>query len=205
MKITRLKRGVRNTQKIAIYVDSKYTFSVLESILVDENLYIDREITEEDLDRIRDLSESLELKYKLINLISRRPRSEKEIQQYLTKQNIRNNSEKIIKILKDDGYIDDTKFAKWWIDQRVAFKNKSINEIRSELLGKGISSDIIEAAIGDVELSDGEIKSIKLLAEKKKRLLVHKNLTTEQFNEKVIQYLLRKGFRWELIQKALEK
>lgn len=205
MKITRLKRGVRNTQKIAIYVDSKYTFSVLESILVDENLYIDREITEEDLDRIRDLSESLELKYKLINLISRRPRSEKEIQQYLTKQNIRNNSEKIIKILKDDGYIDDTKFAKWWIDQRVAFKNKSINEIRSELLGKGISSDIIEAAIGDVELSDGEIKSIKLLAEKKKRLLVHKNLTTEQFNEKIIQYLLRKGFRWELIQKALEK
>lgn len=204
MKITRLKRGVRNAQKIAIYVDSKYTFSVLESILVDENLYIDKEITEEDLDRIKDLTESLELKVKLINLISRRPRSEREIQQYLLKQNIKDNKG-IIETLKNEGYIDDTKFTEWWIDQRVAFKNRSINEIRSELLGKGISNDIIENAIGKADLSDNEVLSIKLLAEKKKRLLMHKNLTTEQLNEKIVQFLLRKGFRWELIQKALEK
>ncbi|HRN86139.1 MAG TPA: RecX family transcriptional regulator [Candidatus Dojkabacteria bacterium] len=204
MKITRLKRGVRNAQKIAIYVDSKYTFSVLESILVDENLYIDKEITEEDLDRIKDLTESLELKVKLINLISRRPRSEREIQQYLLKQNIKDNKG-IIETLKNEGYIDDTKFTEWWIDQRVAFKNRSINEIRSELLGKGISNDIIENAIGEADMTESELKSIKLLAEKKKSLLKHKKLTTEQLNEKVVQFLLRKGFRWELIQKALEK
>ncbi|MCA9380332.1 RecX family transcriptional regulator [Candidatus Dojkabacteria bacterium] len=205
MKITRLKRGVRNTQKIAIYVDSKYTFSVLESILVDENLYIDKEITAEDLDRIKDLSESLELKVKIINLISRRPRSEREIQQYLSKQKIKDSAEKLINILKDEGHIDDTKFANWWIDQRVTFKNRSINQIKSELLGKGISNDIIENAIGEADMSDSEISSIKFLAEKKQRLLMHKNLTTEQMNEKVVQFLLRKGFRWELIQKALEK
>lgn len=205
MKITRLKRGVRNTQKIAIYVDSKYTFSVLESILVDENLYIDKEITAEDLDRIKDLSESLELKVKIINLISRRPRSEREIQQYLSKQKIKDSAEKLINILKDEGHINDTKFANWWIDQRLAFKNRSINQIKSELLGKGISNDIIENAIGEADMSDSEISSIKLLAEKKQRLLMHKNLTTEQMNEKVVQFLLRKGFRWELIQKALEK
>lgn len=204
MKITRLKRGVRNAQKIAIYVDSKYTFSVLESILVDENLYIDKEITEEDLDRIKDLTESLELKVKLINLISRRPRSEREIQQYLLKQNIKDNKG-IIETLKNEGYIDDTKFTEWWIDQRVAFKNRSINEIRSELLGKGISNDIIENAIGEADMTESEMKSIKLHAEKKKSLLKHKKLTTEQLNEKVVQFLLRKGFRWELIQKALEK
>lgn len=204
MKITRLKRGVRNTQKIAIYVDSKYTFSVLESILVDENLYIEKEITEEDLDRIRILTETLELKVKLINLISRRPRSEKEIYRYLLKQKIKDN-EGIIEMLKNEGYVDDEKFADWWIDQRVAFKNKSINEIRSELLGKGVSSDIIENAIEEANITDSEISSIKLLAERKVKLLKHNNLTTEQMNEKVTQFLLRKGFRWERIQKALEK
>ena len=204
MKITRLKRGVRNAQKIAIYVDSKYTFSVLESILVDENLYIDKEITEEDLDRIKDLTESLELKVKLINLISRKPRSEREIQQYLLKQNIKDNTG-IIETLKNEGYIDDTKFAQWWIDQRVAFKNRSINEIRSELHRKGISNDIIENAIEEADMAESEMKSIKLLAKKKTSLLMHKKLTTEQLNEKVVQFLLRKGFRWELIQKALEK
>ncbi len=204
MKITRLKRGVRNAQKIAIYVDSKYTFSVLESILVDENLYIDKEITEEDLDRIKLLTETLELKVKLINLISRRPRSEKEVRQYLSKQENKNQDE-IIETLKKEGHIDDTKFTEWWIDQRVTFKNRSINEIRSELLGKGISNDIIENAFGKADLSENEISSIKQLAEKKRRLLIHKNLTTEQLNEKIVQFLLRKGFRWELIQKALEK
>jgi regulatory protein len=205
MKITRLKRGVRNAQKIAIYVDSKYTFSVLESILVDENLYIDKEITEVDLDRIRELSEALEIKVKLINLISRRPRSEKEITQYIAKQRLTDNSEKIIELLKEDGYIDDTKFAKWWIDQRVTFGNKSSNEIRNELRDKGISSDIIENAIEETNMSENEVSSIKLLAGKKQNLLQHKNLTTEQMNEKIVQFLLRKGFRWEIIQKALEE
>ena len=205
MKITRLKRGVRNAQKIAIYVDSKYTFSVLESILIDENLYIDKEITEVDLDRIRELSEALEIKVKLINLISRRPRSEKEVTQYIAKQRLTDNSEKVIVLLKEDGYIDDTKFAKWWIDQRVAFRNKSSNEIRNELRNKGISNDIIENAIEETNMSENEVSSIKLLAEKKQNLLQHKNLTTEQMNEKIVQFLLRKGFRWEIIQKSLEE
>ena len=205
MKITRLKRGVRNAQKIAIYVDSKYTFSVLESILIDENLYIDKEITEVDLDRIRELSEALEIKVKLINLISRRPRSEKEVTQYIAKQRLTDNSEKVIVLLKEDGYIDDTKFAKWWIDQRVTFGNKSSNEIRNELRDKGISSDIIENAIEETNMSENEVSSIKLLAGKKQNLLQHKNLTTEQMNEKIVQFLLRKGFRWEIIQKALEE
>ena len=205
MKITRLKRGVRNAQKIAIYVDSKYTFSVLESILIDENLYIDKEITEVDLDRIRELSEALEIKVKLINLISRRPRSEKEVTQYIAKQRLTDNSEKVIVLLKEDGYIDDTKFAKWWIDQRVAFRNKSSNEIRNELRNKGISNDIIENAIEETNMSENEVSSIKLLAGKKQNLLQHKNLTTEQMNEKIVQFLLRKGFRWEIIQKSLEE
>lgn len=205
MKITRLQRGMRNAQKIAIYVDSKYTFSVLESILVDEKLYIGKEVDEVDLDRIRSATESLELKVKLINLISRRPRSEQEIRQYIKKLNLKNKFESLIETLKKEGHIDDLKFSQWWIDQRTTFKNKSANEIRNELLGKGISNDIIENTLGETDLSETELTSIKLLAEKKKRLLAHKNLTKAQLNEKMMQFLLRKGFRWDIIQKALEE
>lgn len=205
MKITRLQRGMRNAQKIAIYVDSKYTFSVLESILVDEKLYIGKEVDEVDLDRIRSATESLELKVKLINLISRRPRSEQEIRQYIKKLNLKNKIESLIETLKKEGHIDDFKFSQWWIDQRTTFKNKSANEIRNELLGKGISNDIIENTLGETDLSETELTSIKLLAEKKKRLLAHKNLTKAQLNEKMMQFLLRKGFRWDIIQKALEE
>lgn len=196
---------MRNAQKIAIYVDSKYTFSVLESILVDEKLYIGKEVDEVDLDRIRSATESLELKVKLINLISRRPRSEQEIRQYIKKLNLKNKIESLIETLKKEGHIDDLKFSQWWIDQRTTFKNKSANEIRNELLGKGISNDIIENTLGETDLSETELTSIKLLAEKKKRLLAHKNLTKAQLNEKMMQFLLRKGFRWDIIQKALEE
>lgn len=196
---------MRNAQKIAIYVDSKYTFSVLESILVDEKLYIGKEVDEVDLDRIKSATESLELKVKLINLISRRPRSEQEIRQYIKKLNLKNKFESLIETLKKEGHIDDLKFSQWWIDQRTTFKNKSANEIRNELLGKGISNDIIENTLGETDLSETELTSIKLLAEKKKRLLAHKNLTKAQLNEKMMQFLLRKGFRWDIIQKALEE
>lgn len=205
MTITRLVRGVRNAQKIAIYIDSKYTFSVLENIVIDENLFIGKEISKKELDRLQNLAKNKELINKVINLVSLRPRSEKEITQYLGRKIDNDELSELIEELKEKGHIDDTKFALWWIDQRTTFRNKSVNEIKSELLKKGIRNDIIEESLEQSGLEDNELESAKNLAEKKKKSLTHKKLTNEQMSVKIQQYLLGKGFRWEIINKALEE
>lgn len=203
MVITRLVRGVRNPQKIAIYVDSKYTFSVLEYILTNEKLYIGREITEGEIERIKSTSKNQETKNRVIALISRRPRSEKEVLDYLKNRVPSEEIDPVINDLKEKDYINDQQFTKWWVDQRRTFTNKSKNIIRQELIKKGISKDLITQELDSVD-EDSDIESARELVKKKKRLLEHKDLEGRELNQKVITYLQGKGFTWDVIKKALD-
>lgn len=205
MKITRLVRSVHNTEKIAIYIDSKYTFSVLESIVISESLYVGKEITKEELRRLEDLAKYKLLKQKLLNVISIRPRSEREIRNYLVKKKAINFTDELIDELKREGIIDDLGFANWWIQQRRTFSKKSIREVQKELFLKGISREIIQQA--EIENKDDlvELDSALNLLQKKKGLLVSKNLNEELLNEKLKIFLTRKGFSWEIIHAAFDR
>lgn len=203
MKITKLVRNVRDKRKISIYVDSKYTFSVLESIVVKYNLFSGKEISEEEIIEIKEKGNLAYWKDKALGQIARRPRSKKEIEEYLQKKNQIELVLLIIPELEKEGHLDDQKFTAWWIDQRLTFKNKSIKEIQTELYKKGIEKDLIEIEIGKLDTEKIEKEKVKSLAEKKIVEIKRKTKEETEIREKLIQYLQRKGFRWDVIKSAL--
>ena len=202
MIITGLRRSLHASQRIAIYVDSKYTFSVPESIIADEGIYIGKEITSKELDDLRERSEHQELKNKVANYISIRPRASSEIRQYLAKKTNRKDLDNLILDLTESGLIDDRKFASWWVDQRRTFTSKSTKEIKKELFAKGIDEEIMNEALRAEEFEDSDMEAVRKLVEKKKLFLSHKNLTEEELSLKINQFLQRKGFDWDTIRKA---
>ncbi len=205
MKITRLVRNVHNKEKIAIYIDSKYTFSVLESILASESLYVGKDITESELDNLRRLGEYKLLKQKALKLISLRPRSESEIRKYLQKKTSEDMIGKLVSDLVETKDIDDNAFAKWWKDQRRTFTNKSAFEIKTELRKKGLSEESTRDANEDANEQQVEINSAKELIIKKKSALQYKNYEKTVLETKVKTFLLRKGFSWETINQAMSE
>lgn len=204
MKITRLVRNVHNKEKIAIYIDSKYTFSVLESILASESLYVGKDITQSEIDDLRSLGEYKLLKQKVLKLISLRPRSEAEIRKYLQKKTTEEIIEKLIIDLIQTEDIDDAAFAKWWIDQRRTFTNKSAFEIKTELRKKGLSEESTRSKV-DANEQITEINSAKELIVKKKSALEHKNFEKKVLELKIKTFLSRKGFGWDTINQALSE
>ena len=80
-----------------------------------------------------------------IRFVSFRPRSEKEFKDFLLKKlqkrKIPNGSiiDRVIFRLRELGYIDDAKFASWWVEQRESHKPKGARLIAWELKAKGIS------------------------------------------------------------------
>lgn len=205
MKITRLVRNVHNKEKIAIYIDSKYTFSVLESILASESLYVGKDITQSEIDDLRDLGEYKLLKQKVLKLISLRPRSEAEIRKYLQKRTTEEIIGKLINDLIESSDIDDAAFAKWWIDQRRTFTNKSAYEIKTELRKKGLSEESTRSINIDANEHTNEISSAKELIVKKKSALQHKNFEKKVLDMKIKTFLSRKGFGWDTINQALSE
>ena len=95
--------------------------------------------------------------------------------------------------------VDDDKFAKWWVEQRLAFRPKGKKALIMELRQKGIEKEIIEKVLNDSPINEEKIAKELLTKNtyKWRRLEKRKSL------EKMGQFLLRKGFSWEIVKKVV--
>lgn len=140
-----------------------------------------------------------------IRFVSFRPRSEHELRDFLSKKLTKWKvsgdilKEKVIARMGELGYVDDEKFAQWWVGQRTAFKPKGNRLIKLELKGKGVS----EATIASVLVPRG---SASLLAAAKeavaKKLPLWARLPVLERKKKIYDYLGRRGFDSDTISRV---
>ena len=136
-------------------------------------------------------------KTKVLKYILYQKRTEQEIRRKFSKTIRPNMLEDIIEYLKEAKYIDDKEFIQRTINNMTQLKNMSIKEIQYKLLAKGLNKNDIEDYIYEnkEELEEYEIKSAENL--------LHKKATTME-KEEIKQYLIKKGYQLENINKAIE-
>lgn len=136
-----------------------------------------------------------------IRFISFRPRSEKELRDFLlkklTKWKVSGDVllEKVVARMADLGYVDDRKFAIWWVEQRSTFRPKGTMLLVRELYQKGIHRELIEEVLGQSERNEKD--EAKTVVEKK--LALYKNLPLMEQKKKLYGFLGRRGFSSETI------
>jgi len=149
---------------------------------------------------------------KALRFLSYRPRSEKEVQDnLLRKKASKEIIEKVIAKLKEQKFINDEEFVRWWIEQRSTFRTKSIKFIKMELQQKGIDKNIIDRIIQNSLQVGGQAEFIiqndlerakKLIEERVERL---RGLSKQEVYQKLGSYLSRRGFGWETIKKSIDE
>lgn len=132
-----------------------------------------------------------------------RDRSEKEIRDHFKSFQDQDLIEKLVAKLKEQGFINDLKFANLWIESRQRSKFKSKLALELELKQKGISEEIIEEAFS-LQSSDIRQEDLAMQALEKK-MRIWKNLTKLEFKQKAYRYLGAKGFPYEIISSVIEK
>ncbi len=138
------------------------------------------------------LQHSLNLAYFFLKF---RPRTEKEIREYLKKKSKRFNLtleiiETTINKLREENLIDDSQFVAWFIEQRNSAKPKSQFFLQQELLRFGIEKNLID----DYFLchQPDELALAQKALQKKPSLL--KNIKDKKQYQKAFNFLLRRGF-----------
>ncbi len=136
-------------------------------------------------------------KTKILRYILYKKRSENEVRTKFKKSIEENLLEDIIEYLKEAKYIDDKEYIRKTINNFIALKNLSKREIQYKLLSKGLKKEDIEDYFYEnkEELEEYEIKSAKNIIYKK---------STSMEQEEIKQYLLKKGYKSENINKALK-
>lgn len=144
----------------------------------------------------------LDLVYRFLRI---RNRTEKEIRDYLEKKIKKNQRayfspffiNKIINQLKREGLIDDKKFIDWWVEQRNYFRPKGRILLTQELLAKGVAKETVDRYFE--ENRQDEFFLAKKALEKKLKLF--QQLSPLKRKEKIVNFLRRRGFDYQTIEK----
>jgi len=196
MRITDIKQQVKRQDRYSIFVDNKYSFALSEDGLLTQGLKIGVELSEEKLGIIKDNAVIDKGIYRVLDLISRRPRSKWEVEDYLKRKDYKPEEiNKIVESIDERGYINDLDFAKRWVESRRLLKPISKRKLTMELRQKRVGEDFIKQVLEDDQTDEQEV--IKKLIDKKRRQ------TRYQDNQKLIAYLARQGFSYSDIKDVL--
>jgi regulatory protein len=191
----------KKKERVNVYLDDKFGFGIDLENFVKLGLKVEQELTDEEIADIVKKAEFQKTLDKLLRFATLRPRSEKEIKDYFRRKKVHESMHsELFDRLNRLELIDDEKFAKWWIEQRQAFRPKPKRVIGGELRMKGINKDIINKVLGEEEID--EEKMAKELLEKK--MYKWENLEDFELKQKMSQYLAQKGFNWEIIKKVVD-
>ena len=200
-QITSIEPQKRRKGRFNIYVDGQFSFALDENLLAKNMLAVGKSLTDDQIEKLIKENEAGKLFDASLRFLSYRPRSEKEVGDFLVKKIARVENIKfteasqspvisqIISRLKKQSFLNDKEFADWWVKARTGSQPKGSYLIKRELAGKGIDKEIIEKAISKIK---NQTELGRNVIEKK--IKTWKKLTMFELKNKIYQHLARRGF-----------
>ncbi len=215
LTITQLTSGVRDKNRVNVFVNGKFTLSLDVKQVVDLQVKVGKVLTEDELQELHKASEFGKLYQKSLEWAFTRPHSIWETRDYLKRRQLKRlqtNRQRIKQELKpypeiqdaaidlvmerlaERGYIDDKKFAEYYVENRFIKKGISKRRLEIELRKKGVADDIIEAALNTTTRKE-EDELAKMIAKKRRKY----------DSRKLIEYLIQQGFDYRMVKEAVAK
>ncbi|MCA1696275.1 MAG: RecX family transcriptional regulator [Actinobacteria bacterium] len=142
------------------------------------------------------LQRALELAYRYLN---RRERTEAEVRQRLERDDLGSATvEAAISTLNEQGYLDDSRFARLFTEDKRQLEQWGSDRIRRSLRQRGIDPELIETALGEPTARSELEQALELL-----RRRFSQPPADRRERDRALGVLLRKGYEMELALAAL--
>ena len=197
----------RDKNRVNVSVDGKYRFSLDVFQVGEMGLRVGKDFEESEIQALETESQFGKLYGRALEYCLMRPHSAREMRDYLYRKTRPSRSktgelrpgvapeiaDRVFNRLVEKNYINDKKFAGYWVENRSLAKGISQRKLVAELRSKGIDNLIIEQALSEVGRDDSQ-EIQKIIAKKRNRY---------PDDQKLMIYLARLGFGYDEIKKAL--
>jgi regulatory protein len=179
-------------------IKGKPPFLIDEETIYKNSLRVGDVVSDARLQRVKQEADLAWLKYRGMQILSRRMISERDLRRKLsTERRSPATRDEAMAHLKRYGFYDDSRYAAALIRSQMARGVKSRLYLKQKLWEKGIDKEIAERAI-ETELEGFDEKdAVMELAKKKLRSL--KRLPADKTRNRLISFLRGKGFSWDTI------
>lgn len=167
------------------------------NVVTDLRLYAGRELDGEELKELRAASASALARNRAMELLSRRPMSEKELIDKLTRKGEdEETAADCARWLRENGFLNDESYAAA-VARHYAAKGYGPGRVRAELSRRGV----------DRELWDDTLEAMPENTDKLDRFISSRLTDPEDRDQirKVSAALYRRGYSWEEIRSALRR
>ena len=201
--ITKIEVQKRNKDRVNIYLDNEYAFSISMELVYKESLKPKMEIDVERLKDIADKEGYLKCKNTALRIIERSFKTEKEMRDKLKEKEYTDNQiEKTIEFLREYNFINDESYVKAYINDKLASRGRQ--KIKYDLIKKGVDRNLIDEKLSCID-SDDEKNTAFNLAKKKYNSIKKSESDTYKLSGKLYRFLMSKGYNYELVKDVVKE
>lgn len=202
-KITKIEQCKRNKERVNIYIDEEFAFAIYMELVYRFNLKVNEEVNKEKLIEIAKVENLSKCKDSALKTIERSYKTEKEIRdKLLNKEFDEETVEKTINFLKEYTFIDDLKFTKMYVKDRIRTQGR--NKIKYALIQKGVNKYLVDEVLEELDRNDEEDRAL-LICEKKYLSICKREEDDFKIKNKLIRYMLGRGYEYEVARNVVSK
>ena len=196
--ITALVGQKKNKERVSVYINDQFAFGVTLNAAL--NLKKGQYLTDDEVESLK-FNDAIAKSYqRALHYLSFRPRTIQEIRTYLEdKDVVPEVAQTVIDRLSEQHYVDDTEFARLWVENRIRHNPKGERALRYELRRKGLGQPEIDQAL---EALDEETLAWQAI---QKRLSQWSRLDALTFRKKLSNFLAYRGFSYDTIEVIFNK
>lgn len=196
--ITALQTQKKNPDRISVFLDDEFAFGLYHIIAA--QLRIGQQLEAEEIRQLEQAEAGEKAHQRALNFLSYRVRTETEIRRNLAKHDTPEDIvEDVLERLRRNRLVDDAYFAQTWVENRSDFRPRGRRALHSELRQKGIADEIIQDALHDLDEQALALRAAEKNARKYRRL------EWPEFRKKLLGFLARRGFNYDVSAPAVEQ
>lgn len=204
MLIERLVKKDETT--VVVYLDNGDKLYLSYEVVLKNGLRKGSEISEDRFDFLIRHNKKYHIRQKALSYLARRVHSKRELEIKLRQKKYEIDLiNEVLSDLVEKNIINDESFALHFTDEKISRKKWGIMKVKSELIKKGISSELIDKALKSYSTPESENETASALAKKKLSIITKRESDPQKVKQKLLSYLVSRGFQYELSFEVIQK
>lgn len=205
MKITKFEKQ-KKSDRISVFINNEFAFGVTPEELFDYELYVGKELTLEEINKIKDSDKKAQAFAYILYLLGFGSKTKKEIIKKMQKKGIEQEAQEFaIKKAQKYGYIDDSQYCENFINQHKNMSGWGEKKIFSALIQKGVEYNLAKEKLEELYSKEESLSVAFNCAKKKLEILNKREKDPQKIKQKLYAFLVSRGYSYEVIQIILSK
>lgn len=201
-RITEIRDQVRDPERVSLFIDGVFRLGLPRMVVAERDLRIGQVLTDADLEELEALDEISRATNQAVRLLAFRPRSRNELETRLRRNGFQASAiAAAIERMVELGYVDDSEFASYWVENRQQHRPRGRRLLAQELRSKGVPKDVAEQAIDEAEIDEFS-QALELARKRAERL---RGLDRETWRRRMAGFLQRRGYNWDVVRQVMDE